>query len=56
MGAILKEMAILTEAIASRPNFFLGGHSLFENGSLVDFQIGNEQKLYKIAGSKWFLI
>ena len=27
-----------------------------ENGSLVDFQIGYEQKDYKIAGSKWFPI
>ena len=27
-----------------------------ENGSLVDFQIGDEQKGHKIAGSKWFLI
>ena len=27
-----------------------------ENGSLVDFPLGDEQKGYKIAGSKWFPI
>ena len=49
MGAILKKVAISFKENALRVADFLNRHSQFENRSLVDFEIGNEQKSHKIA-------
>ena len=45
----MKKMAISFKENALRVADFLNRHSLFENRSLVDFEIGNEGKSHKIA-------
>ena len=49
MGAILKKMAISLKENALRVAEFLNRHSLFENRSLVDFEIGTERKSHTIT-------
>ena len=50
MGTILMKMAVLLEENGSR------GHFLFENPSLINFQIGNERKReFRAAEMRFYL-
>ena len=50
MGAILMQMAVLLKGNGSR------GHVLFENPSLINFQIGNERKReFRAAEMRFYL-
>ena len=50
MGTILMKMAVLLEENGSR------GHFLFENPSLINFQIGNERKREFRPAEIWFYL
>ena len=50
MGVILMKMAVLLKGNGSR------GHFLFENPSLINFQIGNERKReFRAAEMRFYL-
>ena len=50
MGKILMKMAVLLKGNGSR------GHFLFENPSLINFQIGNERKReFRAAEMRFYL-
>ena len=56
MGAIFKKMAIFFKENALRVNGFLSRHIIFENWSLVDFEIGNERKSHNIASTQTYIL
>ena len=56
MGAILKKMAIFPKENALRITDFSNRHTIFENWSLVDFEIGNERKSHNIASTQTYIL
>ena len=56
VGAILKKMAIFFKENALRITDFSNRHTIFENWSLVDFEIGNERKSHNIASTQTYML